>query len=83
MTQLCADTMGHLSRKRKSMRLSTDSRKKPQNHGPWFSWGADIRWKDNTARHTQSRNFLKSTNDNVLIQMTKKPTIRIVLLDLY
>ncbi|GAB0205201.1 hypothetical protein GRJ2_002985700 [Grus japonensis] len=42
----------------------------------------DICWKGNTARHTQSRRFLQSTDDNFLTQVVEKPTRRGVLLDL-
>ncbi|GAB0177486.1 hypothetical protein GRJ2_000213900 [Grus japonensis] len=42
----------------------------------------DICWKDNTARHTQSRRFLQSIDDNFLTQVVEKPMRRGVLLDL-
>ncbi|GAB0206941.1 hypothetical protein GRJ2_003159700 [Grus japonensis] len=42
----------------------------------------DICWKGNTARHTQSRMFLQSTDDNFLTQVVEEPTRRGVLLDL-
>ncbi|GAB0182838.1 hypothetical protein GRJ2_000749100 [Grus japonensis] len=42
----------------------------------------DICWKNNMARHTQSRRFLQSTDDNFLTQVVEEPTWRGVLLDL-
>ncbi|KAJ7400195.1 hypothetical protein BTVI_107529 [Pitangus sulphuratus] len=42
----------------------------------------DIFWRDNTARHTQSRKFLQITEDNFLIQVVEEPTRKGVLLDL-
>ncbi|GAB0206587.1 hypothetical protein GRJ2_003124300 [Grus japonensis] len=42
----------------------------------------DICWKDNTARHAQSRRFLQSIDDNFLTQVVEEPTRRGVLLDL-
>lgn len=79
---MCLNTLGLLGRK-KSKRPCVDICLKPQNHRPWFSRGTDICWEDSAARHTQPRSFLRSTNDNVLIEMMKKPAMRIVLLDLY
>ncbi|GAB0179469.1 hypothetical protein GRJ2_000412200 [Grus japonensis] len=38
--------------------------------------------KGNTARHTQSRRFLQSIDDNFLTQVVEEPTRRGVLLDL-
>lgn len=78
MTQLCVGAMGHLSRERKAMRPSVDSWKKTQNHRPG-SHGELI----SAGMTAQSKNFPKRTDDNVLIQMMKKPTKRILLLDLY
>ena len=42
----------------------------------------DISWEDHTARHTQSRRFLQSIDDNFLTQVVEKPKRRGVLLDL-
>ncbi|PKU29906.1 rna-directed dna polymerase from mobile element jockey- hypothetical protein [Limosa lapponica baueri] len=42
----------------------------------------DICWKDNTARHAQSRRFLQSIDDNFLTQMVEEPMRRGALLDL-
>jgi len=41
-----------------------------------------ICWKDHTARHTQSRRFLQSTDDKFLTQVVEEPMRRGVLLDL-
>jgi len=41
-----------------------------------------ICWKDHTARHTQSRRFMQSTDDNFLTQVVEKPVRRGVLPDL-
>jgi len=43
---------------------------------------SDICWKDYTSRHTQSRRFLQSTDDNFLMRVGEEPTRRSVLLDL-
>lgn len=40
----------------------------------------DTCWRDNTARNTQARRFLESTDNTFLIQM--QPTRKDVLLDL-
>lgn len=40
----------------------------------------DTCWRDNTARNTESRKFLESTDNTFLIQM--QPTRKDVLLDL-
>jgi len=42
----------------------------------------DICWEDHTARHTQSRRFLQSIDDNILTQVVEEPMRRGVLLDL-
>ncbi|GAB0203230.1 hypothetical protein GRJ2_002788600 [Grus japonensis] len=42
----------------------------------------DICWKGNRARHTQSRRFLQSIDDNFLTQLVEEPTRRGMLLDL-
>jgi len=42
----------------------------------------DISWEDHTARLTQSRRFLQSTDDNFLMQVVEEPKRRGVLLDL-
>jgi len=42
----------------------------------------DVCWEDHAARHTQSRMFLQSTDDNFLMQVMEEPTRRGVLLDL-
>jgi len=42
----------------------------------------DICWKDHTARHTQSRKFLQSNNDNFLMQVVEELIRRGMLLDL-
>jgi len=42
----------------------------------------DICWKENTARHAQSRRFLEGIDDNFLTQMVEEPMRRSVLLDL-
>jgi len=42
----------------------------------------DICWEDHTARHTQSRRFLQSIDDNFLVQVVEEPRRRGVLLDL-
>jgi len=42
----------------------------------------DISWEDHTARHTQSRRFLQSIDDNFLMQVVEEPTRRGALLDL-
>ncbi|PKU33645.1 glycerol kinase [Limosa lapponica baueri] len=41
----------------------------------------DICWRDNTARHKQSRRFLQWIN-NFLLQVTEEPTRRGAMLDL-
>jgi len=41
-----------------------------------------ICWKDNTARHAQSRRFLQSIDSNFVTQVVEKPMRRGVLLDL-
>jgi len=43
---------------------------------------ADNCWRDHTARHTQSKRFLQSIDDNFLTQVVEEPTRRGVLLDL-
>jgi len=42
----------------------------------------DISWEDHTARHSQSRRFLQSINDNFLMQVVEEPTKKGTLLDL-
>jgi len=42
----------------------------------------DINWEDHTARHTQSRRFLQSIDDNFLMQVVEEPTRKGSLLDL-
>jgi len=42
----------------------------------------DIYWKGYTARHTQSRMFLQSTEDKILTQVVEEPVTIGVLLDL-
>jgi len=42
----------------------------------------DISWEDHTARHTQSKRFLHSINDNFLMQVVEEPTRKGALLDL-
>jgi len=42
----------------------------------------DICWEDHTARHTQSRRFLQSIDDNFLMQVVEEPMRRGVLLEL-
>jgi len=42
----------------------------------------DISWEDHTARHSQSRRFLQSINDNFLMQVVEEPTRKGALLDL-
>jgi len=41
----------------------------------------DICWEDHTARHLQSRRFIQSIDDNLVMQMVEEPTRR-ALLDL-
>ena len=36
----------------------------------------DISWEDHTVRHTQSRRFLQTIDDNFLMQMVEEPTRR-------
>ncbi|GAB0188484.1 hypothetical protein GRJ2_001313700 [Grus japonensis] len=43
---------------------------------------SNICWRDNTARHKQSRRFLECIDDNFLLQVIEKPTRRGVMLDL-
>jgi len=43
---------------------------------------SDICWEDHIARHTQSRRFLQSINDNFLMQVEEEPRRRGMLLDL-
>ena len=38
---------------------------------------SDICWKDYTSRHTQSRRFLQSTDDNFLMRVGEEPTRRL------
>ncbi|GAB0181828.1 mitochondrial enolase superfamily member 1 [Grus japonensis] len=42
----------------------------------------DIRWRDNTAGHKQSRKFLECIDDNFLLQVTEEPTRRGAMLDI-
>jgi len=42
----------------------------------------DICWEDHRARHMQSRSFLRSIDDNILMQAVEEPTRKGVLLDL-
>ncbi|GAB0188096.1 hypothetical protein GRJ2_001274900 [Grus japonensis] len=42
----------------------------------------DICWRDNTARHKQSRRFLECIDGNFLLQVIEKPTRRGAMLDL-
>jgi len=42
----------------------------------------DITWEDHTARHTQSKRFLQSIDDNFLMQVLEQPTRKGALLDL-
>ncbi|GAB0183301.1 hypothetical protein GRJ2_000795400 [Grus japonensis] len=42
----------------------------------------NICWRDNTARHKQSRRFLKCIDDNLLLRVIEEPTRRGVVLDL-
>jgi len=42
----------------------------------------DISWEDHTARHSQSRRFLQSIDDNFLMQVVEEPTSKSALLDL-
>jgi len=42
----------------------------------------DISWEDHTARHSQSRRFLQSTNDKFLMQVVEEPKRKGALLDL-
>jgi len=42
----------------------------------------DIWWEDHIARHTQSRRFLQSIDDNLLMQVVEEPMRRGMLLDL-
>jgi len=42
----------------------------------------DISWEDHTARHMQSWRFLRSINDNFLMQVVEEPTRRGTLVDL-
>jgi len=42
----------------------------------------NICWEDHTARHTRSRRFLQSSDDNFLTQVVEEPTRRSALLDL-
>jgi len=42
----------------------------------------DICWEDYTARHTQTRRFLQSIDDNFLMQVVEEPTRRGALLNL-
>ncbi|XP_009879437.1 PREDICTED: general transcription factor IIF subunit 2 [Charadrius vociferus] len=42
----------------------------------------DIRWRDKTAGHKQSRTFLECVDDKFLLQVTEKPTRRGVMLEL-
>ncbi|GAB0204724.1 highly reducing polyketide synthase PKS6 [Grus japonensis] len=41
-----------------------------------------ICWRDNTARHKQSRRFLEYVDDNFLLQVIEEPTRRGAMLDL-
>jgi len=79
-------TAGDLTRKRKSMKPSTDNLKVASQSQTLVLMGdfshPHICWKDNTARPTSSRRFLHSTNVNFSIQVREKPTRRGVLLDL-
>jgi len=42
----------------------------------------DISWEDHTARHSQSRRFLQSIDDNFLMRVVQEPTRKGSLLDL-
>lgn len=42
----------------------------------------DICWKDSIARHTESRRFLQTIDDNFQTQVTEEPTGRVVLVDI-
>jgi len=43
---------------------------------------SDISWEDHTARHSQTRRFLQSIDDNFLMQVVEEPTRKGALLDL-
>ncbi|GAB0187556.1 hypothetical protein GRJ2_001220900 [Grus japonensis] len=43
---------------------------------------SDICWRDNTARHKQSRRFLECIDDNFLLQVIEEQTRRDAMLDL-
>jgi len=42
----------------------------------------DISWEDHTARHSHSRRFLQSIDDNFLMQVVEESTRKAALLDL-
>jgi len=42
----------------------------------------NICWRDNTARHKQSRKFLQCVDDNFLLQVIEQPMRRGAMLDL-
>ena len=84
VTLLWVFTIGHLTRKRKSMRPCTDSWKQFHCQRPWFSCETltTLTSAGKTTKHTQSRRFLQSTDDNFFTQMEEEPKRRGVLLDL-
>ncbi|KAJ7402270.1 rna-directed dna polymerase from mobile element jockey-like [Pitangus sulphuratus] len=68
------------------MRLSTVSLKHPQKSQTLVLLGnfnyPDICWRNNTAKHKQSRRFMESIDDDLLSQVVEDHTRNGVLLDL-
>jgi len=79
--------IGHLTKKNKWMRPSTDSKKQHHVYRPWFSWRTSTApisrcWRDNTVGHEQSRRFLEYISDNFQTQVIEEPIRRGALMDL-
>lgn len=75
---------GHLIRRRKLMRPSTDSWKYPCNHRHCFSWKTSATlWfagEGTLPCNTWSSRFLQCVEDNFLMQVVEEPMRRCVLL---
>jgi len=78
-------TTGHLSRRRKLTRPSYKQRQAASQSQALVLVGdfnhPDISWEDHTARHTQSRRFLQSIDNNFPMQVVEEPTRKGDLLD--
>ncbi|PKU42988.1 glycerol kinase [Limosa lapponica baueri] len=87
VTLYCGSASGHLIRKTKCMRPSTDRQTGAASRSRALVLMGDFNhhdtcWRDNTSGLKQSRMFLECVDDNFLLQVTEQPMRRGAMLDL-